>query len=121
MINKTTMKATQERELDRMFQMKVLEDSGHLSILGGTAQVCHHFLQGKYDSIRWYLPCGVPLVQWQHGEIHGKNGKELEDFIIKIKGEEWHNDLIKRKFKPAKYVEYETVKKYLKGEIEDYV
>ena len=115
------MKATQERELDRMFQIKILEDSKKVSILGGVAQVAHHFVSGRCISIRWYLPCGVPLVQWQHGEIHGKNGKELEDIIIKIKGEDWHQDLIKRKFKPAKYVEYETVKKYLKGEIEDYV
>jgi hypothetical protein len=115
------MKATEEKELDRFFQIKVLEDSKYRSLLGGKAEVAHHFLQGRYYSIRWWLPAGIPLMQWQHDKVHSKNGKELEDIIIKIKGDEWYNDLVKRKFIPVKYVEFKTVKDYLEGKIEDYV
>ena len=113
----------QEKKLDSLYQETILENSKHRSLLGGSATVVHHFKPkgiGFY-SLRWYIPNGIPLAHWQHDFIHGKNGKEFESIIIKIKGAGWLEDLEVQKRKLTKFATYQDVVNHIKGKSANYV
>jgi len=111
----------QIKKLDKLWQETVLKDCGGISLLGGKATVAHHFKhKSTAFSLRWYILNGIPLVHFQHDSIHGKNGKELEDTIIKIKGKEWLRDLEIQKLKLAKYSSYKQIKSHILGFTNNY-
>jgi hypothetical protein len=115
------MTKEQIKELDRLFQERVLELNKNSSMLGGTAGVVHHFIpKSQGFSLRWYIPNGVPLQHEQHQAIHGKNKAKLEGQIIRLRGEHWRSDLRIQSRKIAKNISYQTVLNHLNGS-ENYV
>jgi len=116
----------QIKKLDRLWQKKVLTSLGGRSVLGGMAEVAHHFktkgAHGFY--LRWYIPNGIPLTNEQHQRIHGKDGKMIEDEIYEIKGQEWSRGLSTycghRKTGLLNPIRYEDVIRHLNGEIKYY-
>lgn len=124
---KQSISSIQKKELDRLYQTRALEFYNNQSILGGSdSLVIHHHKQGRTNAIRWYIPCGVPLVHWQHDEVHRGNykGRELEKYYIigmqVIWGKSWENKLTQRKYIYCD-PDYEKVKDYLNGKIKDYI
>lgn len=115
----------QIKTLDRMWQEKVIASLGGRSILGGMAEVGHHFkTKGAHGfDLRWYLPNGIPLTNAQHERIESRDGKMLEDEIYMIKGEEWSRGLsinCSRKKQRTIPIKYEHVIKHLNGELKNY-
>lgn len=75
-------------KLDKLFQIEILKYYKNISILGGIATVVHHFIhKSKGDSIRWFVPNGIPLTEEQHQAIHNKSRAELEKQIIRKFGD----------------------------------
>ena len=109
------MTPAQEKKLDILYKETGLSNGDYLSILDGEANLIHHFLQGRYKSIRWYMPCGIPLGIEQHNNIHGYRSKTLQNKIIAIKGREWLNNLHRQKFKIAKNLDYNKVADHILG------
>ena len=118
------MQVTKEqiKTLDRMWQEKVLNNSKHISLLGCTADVGHHWISkgaGGF-SLRWFIPNGIPLNHTQHDVIHNKGAEELKELIKNIKGKEWENILAKQRMKCVKYIEYKEIVKHINGETSKY-
>jgi len=109
-------------KLDKLYQEILLSKYDNKSIIDGDADLIHHFLQGKYLSIRWYKPVGVPLSAEQHNNIHAGTikGKGYEEYIVQIKGKEWLKDINRQKNKIAKYLKYDDVVSYLLGTKNNY-
>ena len=120
------MTKLQIKELDRLYQEKGLEMYDYQSMLGGRAELMHHHLQGRGNAIRWYFPCGVPLVSWQHNDVHlgNRKGESLKEYYIiameRKWGEDWLEKLERRKHTAVK-VDYKKVKDYLNGKTKDYI
>ncbi len=56
----------------------------------------HHFLtRGAHPTLKYEVKNGVPLCKKHHDQIHGNKRKELEEKIIKKRGEKWLSDLYK--------------------------
>jgi len=107
-------------KLDRMFQETLMKENPQ-SIFGGATECIHHFLPKSLGlSLRWYVKDGIPVTVKQHNEIHGKDGKKMEERIIEIKGKEWLKDLYAQRMKLAKYAKEEDIIKHIKGEKENY-
>jgi hypothetical protein len=109
------------KNLDKLYQ-QVLIKNNPISIIGGKTDVIHHFVPKSHGlSIRWYVPNGIPLTNEQHRDIHGKNRAVLEKEIILRLGRKWRSDLRMQQNKIAKYLNFESVKSHINGEIENYV
>jgi len=113
----------QESELDRLYQTTLLAKSGERSLLGGRATVVHHFKAGRYNSIRWFVPIGIPLTQTQHTNIHGSGAKFLETRIYKLLGKKWLGSVERQRNIIIKTsdLDYEKIKAHILGERENYV
>jgi len=85
----------------------------------------HHFYGRRNRAMRWYIPNGVCLCDYHHTNgkwsAH-KNPAWFQNKMVKIRGEEWLEELIQRasivfhwqKFLPE-------IKEYLKNERSDYL
>ena len=112
------MLKSQIAKLDRLWQQKVCEQP---SLLGGVAQVAHHWVRRSEMATRWWLPNGCPLTHIQHQDIESKNGHEIKCRILEVKGLKWHLDLWYRSARVAKNIKYQNVVDYLSGKREDYL
>ena len=79
-----------------------------------------------FVAFRYWLPNGVPLSLEEHNLIHSsdKRGRELEEFILKIKGEDWINGLKQRRTNMVdknKRVTYKKVLRYFNNKLDDYI
>ena len=112
----------QNKMLDRLYQQTVIELNKGQSLLGGKAEVAHHFYhRWKGLALRYWLPNSVLLTHEQHLEIHSKNRKEIEQQIIKIKGKEWKYNLERRQNLVVKNLDPKKVIMYLEGKLSDYI
>lgn len=95
----------------------IQDGGGHLS--------AHHFHGRRNHSVRWWIPNGVPLCDNHH--IKNKFSAHLnpawfQKTMVEIRGEEWLEDLIQRTAKIFHWQKHlEEIKRYLNGELEDYL
>ena len=113
----------EKEKLNLLFQTIILERAKYKSILGGKADCVHHWKQGRNYATLWHLPMGIPLTVEQHNDIHLLNSKGIKyiEYIKKLKGKEWVNEVELRKWKISRNVKYKNVLKYFNGIIEDYI
>ena len=111
------MTKAQIKKLDRLFQQQVLKN--RLSILGGFADVAHHYKGRANMSTRWYIPNGVGLSFRQHTLVHTDVWtKKMLD--VKL-GKERIKDLEQKSNIIAKYLDYDIIVKHLMGKINYYL
>lgn len=106
---------SQINKLDTLFQIKVLENAAYGSILGGTAEVAHHFIARDNFATRWYLPNGIPITNSQH------QYSDLNEQVEEIMGKEWLQDIYRQARKAPKYITYQDVIDYIMGFKENYL
>ncbi len=108
-------------KLDTLYQQTLLAENP-ISILGGKAEVIHHFKPKSQGlSVRWYKPNGISLTNDQHQEIHGKNRAKLEKAIIEKLGDKWIKDVRIQSTRIVKYPNEEAIINHIKGEIKNYI
>ncbi len=101
----------------------MLSEHNHTSIFGGDANCVHHWKSRRYLSVRWYRKNAVPVDQENHNILHSsdKRCKELEAKIIEVNGQEWDDELTRRRYKVVKYLEFEKVRDHILGFRKDYI
>jgi hypothetical protein len=116
--------------LDNLWSQRVKEE-GECELCkygipdGGGKLTAHHFYGRRNRATRWWIPCGIPLCKNHHTgnkmSAH-LNPAWFQKTMVKIRGEEWLDDLIERAaiiFKWQKHLE--EIKDYLLGRREDYL
>lgn len=116
------MTAYQQRQLDRLFQIKCLELSKNKTYRNGRgAVVVHHYFGRRHMATRWYIPNGITMTHVQHNNIHGINKLKMEDDILRIKGPEWFRNVRNKHNMIAKYISFDRVLAHLNGEAPYYL
>ncbi len=117
------MTKEQEKILDRLFQELILARCKGKATLGGIADCVHHIVEGKNKSIRWYVPGGIPVTQFQHNIFHSSDPrrKKYMEKLELIKGKGWLKKIERQKFIPAKYIKFEKVLDHLNGLEDNYI
>jgi len=115
--------------LDNLWAKRVKEDEVcelcRVGFKGYGVLNAHHFHGRRNHSVRWWIPNGICLCDAHHTKERYSahlNPAWFQETMIKIRGPEWLEDLIKRTaliFKWQKHLE--EIKLYLKGELEDYL
>ena len=118
--------------LDNLWAQRVKENSNWECELckagipdGGGKISAHHFYGRRNRSTRWYIPNGIALCENHHtGNRYSAHGSPawLQNEMVKIRGEEWLDDLIERAARIFKWQKHlPEIKAYLKNELEDYL
>lgn len=129
--NRNCMTKKEIKDLDKLFSKKVKEEAGEKCEITGNEEdyndECqlhpHHFVGRRNRATRWYLPNGILLSASKHKlslwSAH-ENPEWFRGQMLDIRGKKWLDDVIKQSNKVFKG-NYETVLKYLNGEIDNYV
>lgn len=107
--------------LDRLFQEQCLKDANYISLLGGRAEVVHHY-KGRDDlALRWYKPNGIPLTNEQHNAIENTDRNMLESEIQRIKGKGWQMQVINQERRTAKNLNSAAIEAHIMGLADNYL
>lgn len=113
------------KELDNLWAKMVKNDAGLKCELSGECNCQlhpHHYIGRRNRATRWYLPNGVCLSASRHTmsiwSAH-QNPEWFRQEMLQIRGDKWLEDIIKQSSKVCK-TDFDTVKAYLGGELDNY-
>jgi len=109
-------------KLDKLWSKKIMENS-RCAICGMPADDPHHFKTKKQgNSLRWYLPNGIPLCR-QHHNAHLYSAHHSPDWfntqIKALRGKDYIED-IDRQAKIIFKGNYQQILNYLEGRTNNY-
>ena len=101
--------------LDSEYQRTLLEENSYKSLLGGNAEVIHHYIPKSNMSVRWHRLNAIPLTHQQHMDIHNHPQLciTLDIQIKEIKGEEWYKELHDLARQQVFHIDKDEIKEYL--------
>lgn len=119
-------KGCSNSNLDKLWASRVKDEADWVcEICGKPATAAHHIHHRHNHSVRWWIPNGAALCDECHTNGPYSAHKNPAGFMREIRilrGQEWENELIERTAKIFKWQKHlESIKKYLKGEISDYL
>jgi hypothetical protein len=104
-----------QKKADKLYQIQLIKLKPFSVISGDPTEVIHHWIRkSQSNNLRYDIKNGVPLTNKEHCQHHLSGDPDVVAQIIKTNGQEWHDDLQKRR---------RTIchlnKGYLKGVIAD--
>jgi len=99
---------------DTLFQKKIVSENPYCLICGKPTACGHHFIPKSLSArLRYDENNMIPICMGCHLKIHRSGDPSVVRTILQKNGEEWANDLQKRRREPVR-----INKGYLKGIIE---
>jgi 5-methylcytosine-specific restriction endonuclease McrA len=91
----------EEKSRDSDWRNAVREKYGFkCTVCGSEKEIqLHHVVSRTNQAVRWYVPNGVPLCANHHVNYFNsahRNTLWFIDFIVKLRGDKWKIDLLKR-------------------------
>ena len=87
-----------EKQADKLFQLRFLENNPNSIISGEPTEVCHHFIpKSQSYNLRYELGNGIALTNKEHCRHHLSGDPSIVATIIFKKGKKWFNDLESRR------------------------
>ncbi len=101
-MRKPTIKSLKSN-LDRLIQIKGLEENKDCLVCGHQAQVMHHFFtKGSSQNLRWNMRNLVPLCHSCHCKHHNGQDPRINKIIVEKKGDAWFKEMEKLQPVPFK-------------------
>lgn len=117
------MKKSEIKKLDKQWSLRIRNNFNNKCVICSKAgNNPHHYYGRRNRATRWYLPNGICLCAGCHTFNSRSAHQAPEHFrtdILELWGDKWLKDLGKQSLKVCKS-DYETVKKYLDDELNNY-
>lgn len=86
--------STLRNKADKAYQEAGMKNNPKCLLCGKLADCIHHFIpKSVCSALRYELKNGIPICTGCHNRLHHSGDPEYEHKIIKIKGENWYEDL----------------------------
>ncbi len=96
MRNKT--KNRLEKKADKLYQIMLIRLKPLSTISGNPTEVIHHFIpKSQSNYLRYDEKNGIPLTHTEHARHHLSGDPSIIAKILQVNGQEWYDDLQKRR------------------------
>ena len=92
------------KKLDKLYQIKLIKEKPRSIVSGKPTEVIHHYIpKSQSNNLRYDYDNGVPLTNDEHFAHHTKGDPHIQNTIEQEMGQDWVNDLQKRRYTIRKY------------------
>jgi 5-methylcytosine-specific restriction endonuclease McrA len=89
---------TLKKKADKLLQEKFVKDNPYCLVCGKPTLCGHHFIhKSQSNFLRYDFDNLIPVCFSCHCKIHQSQDPEPTDKIIRVKGQEWADNLYKRR------------------------